>query len=110
MKRDKVHTPVEEPFIRINGVDVETHIDINGVRRLPRDCIIESLREHCQRTGLGLNGLWMRAQAFANQEVSAPDLMRPLYQRMGYSVDGYVEIFPDDEIEYPEKEEEAGDG
>ena len=82
-------------IIRINGKEIETTIDESGIQRLPHNRIISHLmRTH---STLDYNTLSWKVQEgeFSEEE------RRFIYQNVGYSVCGYADIFPDDEIENP---------
>lgn len=86
--------PGDKVTIRINGVEIETEIDQAGVQRMPRLLELDALVD----TGLlDFNKL---AMAVATGKVSM-DVRRWVYQRIGFSVCGYADSFPEDEINNP---------
>ena len=80
------------PDIKINGEIVHTFMDNQGVQRLNRNPLLCSMLEFCQEGGYGLNEMWIDFEGDL-------DILRLLYQNIGYSVCGYAEVFSDDEIE-----------
>lgn len=81
-------------IVKINGVEIQTHMDDDGVQRLPSDPVLHRMLDHCQETGMDLCRLWRDAEY---KEAA----MRLLYQNIGYSVCGYLDVFDSDEIENP---------
>lgn len=78
---------------RINGATVVTIIDDDGVQRLPVHTYLKDLVD-CG--AIDLNRL---AVAVRRDGTCSVDAQRWLYQHIGYSLCGYAEIFPDDEID-----------
>jgi hypothetical protein len=81
--------------ITINGKPVKTRVDKNGVQRLPR---VREIAELFDCEALDLNNL---AVAVKQDHTCAVETRRWVYQRLGYSVAGYAEVFPQDEIVNP---------
>ncbi len=81
--------------ITINGKRVRTRVDKDGVQRLP-NCRALSALFACGALDLNVLGRAVKQDGTCTMEVR-----RWLYQRIGYSVCGYSEIFPDDEISNP---------
>lgn len=81
--------------IKINGERVLTTIDADGVQRLPNDRVVSELFES---GALDLNRL---AVAVKVRHTCSEATRRWVYQRLGYSVCGYSEVFPHDEIDNP---------
>lgn len=94
--------PGDKIPIKINGIEIMTEIDDNGVQRLPRNKILdyyicgrvgkrESIYQYCK-----LNEIAERIGGQFSEEDR-----RFVYQNIGYSVCGYAECFEDDIIENP---------
>lgn len=81
--------------IKINGRPVNTRTDKGGVQRLPR---CRKLSELVNCGALDLNNL---AVAVKRDGTCSVETRRWVYQQLGYSVTGYVEVFPQDKIENP---------
>lgn len=89
--------------IKVNGEEFCTIIDKNGIQRFRR---IPEVAELCDAEGIvDLNQLAIHVKK-ARPTVSV-NTRRWLYRAMGYSVNGYEEIFPTDKIENPLWEEEG---
>jgi len=86
-------------MVRINGKVIETTIDDDGIQRLPCRPLAQYL---LNKSALTLNDLGEMV-GFGMFPV---DDLRWLYQNIGYSVSGYADIWPDDEIENPLGHEE----
>lgn len=84
----------ETIVVRINRRQIETTIDDSGVQRLPNHPIIRYLMH---RASFDMNELAILTDA----GVISEDDRRFVYQNIGYSVDGYADVFPDDEIDNP---------
>jgi hypothetical protein len=80
--------PDDKIVVYINGRPIETFIDKEGIQRLPYNSALS-----CLCVG--------KFNALADFPV---DERRQIYQNIGYSIDGYEEIFPDDKIENPLRE------
>lgn len=85
------YQPGDRVKIKINGEEIETLIDDNGTQRLPCN---EQLVAFMSRQYNWLSQ--MRQIVFMPKKAC-----RKIYQNVGYSVSGYAEIFPKDEIENP---------
>lgn len=89
------YKPGDKITIKINGEEIETRIDGQDVQRLPCDKGLAIAMEG------QYNWLWQVHQL----GYISKKKMRKIYQNIGYSVCGYSEIFPKDEIENPAWEE-----
>lgn len=81
--------------VRINGAPVITIIDDAGVQRLQTRTYLKELVD-CGAINLNRLAIAVRADGSCSRAAS-----RWLYQNIGYSLCGYAEIFPEDEIENP---------
>lgn len=81
--------------VRINGAEAVTIIDDNDVQRLQTR---HYLKEIVDCGAIDLNRLSI---AVKRDGSCSRDARRWLYQNIGYSLSGYAEIFPEDEIENP---------
>lgn len=86
-------------IIRINGKPIDTIINEEGVQRLPNHPILRYLMH---RGAMSLNEL---AELAGFGMVTADDY-RFIYQNIGFPVDMYADVFPEDEIDNPLWEEE----
>jgi hypothetical protein len=80
--------------IKINGRPIDTTIDVDGRQRLPERPIIRYLMH---RAGMDFNELGTLAMI----GMVPPDDRRFIYQNIGYTLNGYKELFPGDDIENP---------
>jgi len=86
---------MKEPIIvRINGKSIETTVDKRGVQVLPNHRVIRALMENA-RVDLG------KLMELVTQGCIPENDIRFIYQNIGYSVCGYADMFPGDEIENP---------
>jgi len=81
--------------VMINGSPMWTTIGKDGVQRLPEDPRIAMLFE-CGALDLNKLAIAVKRDGSCSMEVQ-----RWVYLRLGYSVTGYEEIFPKDEIVNP---------
>ena len=91
------NTTVQESCkIKINGVEIQTYL-VDDIQRLPENRIIRHMLDSLQNKGFDFNLMATMTQRgmFTTEEV------RQIYQNIGYSVCGYGEIFPEDDIENP---------
>lgn len=91
MKAERNAMTGERIPIKINGQEIVTVIDSRGVQRLPHDPSLDA----------EMNGYLNRRAVLAARGIVSEDFRRFVYQNIGYSVCGYSEIFPCDEIENP---------
>ena len=83
--------PGDKITIKINGEEIETRIDDQGTQRLPHDPSLAQVMD-------GQYNFLMRVVSLG---WISKKVQRRIYQNVGYSVCGYSEIFPKDEIENP---------
>ena len=81
--------------IHINGKPVRTRVDKEGVQRLPKCRTLSAL------LACGALDLNILARAVKADHTCTIDVRRWVYLRLGYSVCGYSEIFPEDKIVNP---------
>jgi len=82
----------EEIIIKINGKEIITTI-IDDVQRLPCNPVIKLLMDTHPYIDYNMLG------HMPSMGDCSEDDRRFIYQNVGYSVCGYAEIFPEDEIE-----------
>jgi len=80
--------------IKINGKPIETKM-VDGVQRLPCNSVIRYMLDTHPDFDMNRMAYKQGHGDFSEDEV------RMIYQNIGYSVCGYSDIFPDDEIENP---------
>lgn len=85
------YQPGDRVKIKINGEEIETRIDDRGTQRLPCDNQLARLME----------GQYNFLTVMVQLGYISKKAKRKIYQNVGYSVCGYAEIFPKDEIENP---------
>ena len=88
--------PPREVTVKINGVSIITRYDKHGTQRLPSNRYLSTLVD---KGIINLDDLCIKAEA--DDTARTAQARRWLYQNIGYSVCGYSEVFPEDDIDNP---------
>lgn len=91
--------PGDKIVVKINGVEIETVIDERGVQRLPRNKVIDFMMD-CHFH----NYNWLAEEVYKGR--FSQEERRMIYQNVGYSLCGYMDVFTEDEVENPLWDEE----